>query len=121
MNSVIYLALPWVVSGTTITFLVFSAWHNRRTGYRKLRFEQSALEDAACLLTEIRTSIATDGNAPVVEANRTPEIDHSSADALLKLSSALGHRVAAPAKTPAATPAPAPVETRTPVEVGVRK
>lgn len=59
------LAVAWAVSAAAIVFLIVSAWHNRRSGYQRMRAEVSGIEDALFWLSEFRASLSPDEHAPV--------------------------------------------------------
>lgn len=53
-----YFTMSWAVFAAAVAFLLLSAVHNRRTGYRRPRAQRSAIQDAVYLLNAVRMSLA---------------------------------------------------------------
>ena len=117
MNPVMPLTLLWVASGAAIAFLFACTVHNRRTGYRKTRVQESGVRDALALLRAFRAYLseeptgapsvsaepltagaAVSGSLPMA-AEHAPEL--LMAQPLLSLSSAVGGSKQPATETPA--------------------
>lgn len=87
MTSAMEFGVPWMAAGAVVMFLSFCVWHNRRTGYQRIRGEKISPGEA---IIRIRQSLALSYHAlPVADLGSVSPFVQT--EQLLRLSSILGY------------------------------
>lgn len=87
MTNAIDAGVPWIASGAVVVFLIVCVWHNRRSGYQRIRAEKIPLGEA---MARIRQSLSLREDAlPVANQPSTASNMSTQTEQLLSLSSAL--------------------------------
>jgi len=89
MTNAMDAGVPWLASGAVAVFLIVCVWHNRRTGYQRVRAEKIPLGEAIALIKQ-SLSFRDDALPVASQAVATqPPIMSTQTEQLLSLNSAL--------------------------------